>query len=230
VSASPDSRVALYYAPAEDDPLWRCGNDWLGRDVRTNTRRPQPDLAGIEELTAEPRLYGFHATLKPPMRLRDGSSRAAFLEAAARVAAGVPQFDLPPLHVANLHGFLALREAEPSPALQALADICVAGVDEFRAPPDEAELGRRRRHGLPPAAEKMLVRWGYPYVFATWFFHMTLTRRLGAEEHERVRPAAERFFASALGRQRRVRDICLFVQHRAGEDFLLRYRIPLSGQ
>ena len=227
VSASPDSRVALYYAPAEDDPLWRCGNDWLGRDVRTNTRRPQPNLAGIEELTAEPRLYGFHATLKPPMRLRDGSSRAAFLEAAARVAAGVPQFDLPPLHVDNLHGFLALREAEPSPALQALADICVAGVDEFRTPPDEAELARRRRGGLPPAQEEMLVRWGYPYVFATWFFHMTLTRRLSAEEHERVRPAAERLFAPTLRLPRRVTDICVFTQREPGAAFGLTERLAL---
>jgi putative phosphonate metabolism protein len=228
VNASPDSRVALYYAPAENDPLWRCGNDWLGRDVRSGERRAQPNLPGIEELTAEPRLYGFHATLKPPLRLRDGVTRNAFLDAAARVAAGVPQFFLPPLHVANLHGFLALREAEPSPALQALADACVAGVDEFRAPPDEAELARRRRNGLPTAQEAMLTRWGYPYVFATWFFHMTLTRRLTPDEHERVRPAAERFFAAALRTPRRVTDICVFTQTEPGAAFLLTERIPLS--
>ena len=224
----PQARFALYYAPAEDDALWRCGNDWLGRDARSNERRAQPELVGIEELTAEPRLYGFHATLKPPMRLRDGTSHAAFLEATASVAAGVPQFDLPPLRVANLHGFLALREAEPSPALQALADACVAGVDEFRAPPSEAELARRRRNGLPRAQEEMLVRWGYPYVFATWFFHITLTRRLSAEEHERVRPAAERFFAPALRIPRRVRDLCVFTQPEPGAPFALTERIPLS--
>jgi putative phosphonate metabolism protein len=227
VNASPDQRVALYYAPAEDDPLWRRGNDWLGRDARSGNRRLQPPLAGIEELTAEPRLYGFHATLKPPMRLRDGTTRAAFLDAVAQVAAGVPQFDLPPLRVANLHGFLALREAEPSPALQALADTCVAGVDEFRAPPREGELTRRRRNGLPPAQEAMLVRWGYPYVFATWFFHMTLTRRLSAEEHQRVRPAAEEYFAAALRTPRRVAGICVFTQPKPGAAFVLTERMPL---
>jgi putative phosphonate metabolism protein len=223
-----DARVALYYAPAEDDPLWRLGSDWLGRDARSNERRPQPELAAIEEITAEPRLYGFHATLKPPMRLRDGSCHDEFVEGVEQVAAGVPQFDLPPLRVADLAGFLALREAEPSPALQALADACVAGVDEFRAPPSELELARRRRNGLPAAAKTMLVRWGYPYVFATWFFHMTLTRRLAPDEHECIRPAAERFFAPVLRGPRHVTDICVFTQAEPGVPFTVTDRIPLQ--
>ena len=175
--------------------------------ARSNERRSRsPDLPGIDEVTAEPRLYGFHATLKPPMRLRDGAvatlpcSTATASCGRRRSAISIFRRCASP----NLHGFLALRETEPSPALQALADACVAGVDAFRAPPTEAELARRRRNGLPPAQEAMLVRWGYPYVFATWFFHMTLTRRLTAEEHDRVRPAAERFFAPALRMPRRV--------------------------
>lgn len=222
-----EARVALYYAPAEDDPLWQRGSDWLGRDARTNERRRQPVLAAIEEITAEPRQYGFHCTLKPPMRLRDGARYGEFVRATAQVAAGVPQFDLPPLHVADLYGFLALRETEPNPELQALADACVAGVDEFRASPSEAELARRRRNGLPPAAEAMLLRWGYPYVFATWFFHMTLTRRLSPAEHERIRPAAEQFFAPVLRGPRRVADICVFTQAEPGLPFMATERIPL---
>ena len=71
-----------------------------------------------------------------------------------------------------------LRETEPSAALQALADACVEQLDRFRAPPSDAELARRRRASLTPRQDAMLVRWGYPYVFDTWFFHMTLTRRL----------------------------------------------------
>ena len=50
----------------------------------------------------------------------------------------------------------------------------------------------------------MLVRWGYPYVFDTWFFHMTLTRRLSAEEKQVFMPAAEAYFARAIGTPRRV--------------------------
>ena len=74
------------------------------------------------EVTAEPRQYGFHATLKPPMRLRSGAEWDALAGAAAELAAGIAPFELPPMAVTDVHGFLALRETEPSPPLQALAD------------------------------------------------------------------------------------------------------------
>jgi putative phosphonate metabolism protein len=225
----PGGRVGLYYAPAEDDPLSRCASAWLGRDAASGAVLAQPDLPDIAAITANPRMYGFHATLKPPMRLRTGVEWGALLEVTGEIAAGVAPFDLPRLAVADLHGFLALRETVPSPELQALADICVAGADALREPPDEAELARRRRNGLPPAQEKMLTRWGYPYVFATWFFHMTLTRRLTAAEHAIYRPAAEAFVAEAVAQPRRVVDICLFVQAAPGAPFILRERVPLRG-
>ena len=61
------ARVAIYYAPLPQDPLTPLSSSWLGRDPVTNAPVPQPSLDGISEFTAEPRLYGFHATLKPPM-------------------------------------------------------------------------------------------------------------------------------------------------------------------
>ena len=51
------ARVAFYYAPADDDPLARAAADWF---------------AAHPDVTRDARSYGFHATLKPPMRLRDG--------------------------------------------------------------------------------------------------------------------------------------------------------------
>jgi hypothetical protein len=224
------TRVALYYAPAVTDSLWQCAADWLGRDPETNAPRRQPALPDIAAITADPRLYAFHATLKPPMRLCDGATWDDVLAATRTVAAGIPAFDLPPLAVDDLHGFLALRETTPSPALQALADACVAGADHLRAPPDEVERARRRRHPLPPAEDANLRRWGYPYVFATWFFHMTLTRRLTAAEHAIYRPAAEAHFADAMAMPRRVTDICLFVQRAPGTGFVLAERVALAGQ
>ncbi|MGH7156467.1 MAG: DUF1045 domain-containing protein, partial [Acetobacteraceae bacterium] len=198
------SRVAVYYAPAVADPLSGLSAAWLGRDPERDVAVRQPDIPGIAEVTAEPRTYGFHATLKPPMRLRPGTDIATLMQAVTDLCAGIAPFDLPPLMVANVHGFLALRECEPSMMLQALADLCVAGLDRFRAAPDQAELSRRRRAGLAPAQEAMLLEWGYPYVFATWLFHMTLTRRLDADERGRYQVAAERYFAPALAVPRRV--------------------------
>lgn len=225
----PDSRVALYYAPAEDDALWTRAVAWLGRDPASGAEVAQPDVVGIAEITIDAAGYGFHATLRPPFRLRPGIGWPTFRQSVGALAASVPRFPLPPLEVHDLFGFLALTESEPSPALQAFADACVAWTDDVRAPPGEAELARRRRAGLAAAEEANLVRWGYPYVFSTWFFHMTLSRRLSASEHAVYRPAAEAWFAEALAEPREVRDIALFLQPSPGDPFWLVERVPLGG-
>ena len=221
------ARVAVYYAPAHDDPLTAAASTWLGRDALTNAPRPQPGLPDIAAITADARGYGFHATLKPPMRL--SGNWDGLLDAACRLARGIAPFDLPPLVVADVHGFLALRESVPCAPLQALADACVTELDGFRAPPTDAELARRRQARLTERQEVLLARWGYPYVLDTWFFHMTLTRRLTAEEKAVYAPAAERFLAEALAVPRRVRDICLFTQAGPGAPFVIAERIPLEG-
>ena len=222
-------RVALYYAPPLDDPLHRAAATWLGRDPATGTDTTQPDIAGIEEATREPRLYGFHATLKPPMRLADGCMWDDVLAATTALADRIAPFDLPTLSVQDLFGFLALRETTPCAPLQALADACVEQLDHLRAPPSEEELARRRRSRLTPQQEAMLQRWGYPYVFDTWFFHMTLTRRLNADEKARFMPAAEAYFADAIATPRRVTDICLFIQPKPNAPFVISQRLSLRG-
>ena len=222
-------RVGVYYAPTADDPLFAASTAWLGRDPVTNAPARQPDLAEMAAITADARSYGFHATLKPPMRLAAGRNWASLLAAATALAARLKPFDLPPLAVMDLHGFLALRETVASPELQGLADACVAGLDGFRAPPPAEELARRRRSPLTPDQDAMLVRWGYPYMFETWFFHMTLTRRLTAEEKALYELKAESHFADAISRPRRVTDICLFVQATPGAPFTIAARLPLLG-
>ena len=77
--------------------------------------------------------------------------------------------------------------------------------------------------------DALLLRWGYPYVFSTWFFHMTLTRRLSAEEKAVYQPAAEAHFAAALAVPRRVVDICLYTQTGVGAPFVIAERLPLGG-
>lgn len=223
------ARIAVYFAPPPGTALAAAGAAWLGRDAAKNTPCPQPVLADIAAVTEEARLYGFHATLKPPMRLMDGCAWEDVLRAAEAMAARVAPFDLPSLGVADLHGFLALRETAPCPALQALADLCVAELDGLRAPPVAAELARRRKSPLTPTQDALLARWGYPYVFGEWFFHMTLTRRLSVEERAYWRPAAAAFFAEALCLPQRVTEICLFTQAAPGQVFTIAARIPLRG-
>lgn len=225
----PDARVAVYYAPKADDPLSAAASAWLGRDPTSDVPVPQPDIASIAEVTAEPRLYGFHATLKPPMRLASGCGWDDVVAAATMLAERIAPFDLPPLSVQDVFGFLALRETATSAPLQALADACVEHLDAFRAEPSESELARRRRANLTARQDEMLIRWGYPYVFDTWFFHLTLTRRLSAVEKQEFMPAAEAYFARAIATPRRVNDICLLVQPAPGAPFVIRERLPLRG-
>jgi putative phosphonate metabolism protein len=225
----PDARVAVYYAPQPDDALFAEAATWLGRDPESGAPVPHPDIPNIAEVTTEPRLYGFHATLKPPMRLTEEYEWLDVVEAAIGLADRTAPFDLPRLAVSDVFGFLALRETVPCPPLQALADVCVECLDPFRAPTSNAELARRRRARLTPQQDAMLVRWGYPYVFDTWFFHMTLTRRLTAEEKAFYQPAAEAHLARALAMSRRITDICLFVQPSPGEPFVIQRRLKLRG-
>lgn len=222
-------RVAAYYAPTLDDPLWALGASWLGRDAETGALEEQPDIPGIAEVTADPWLYGFHATLKPPMRLRPGATWDAVVTLADDIAARTAPFDLPPLRIDDLFGFLAVVDAEPSAALQSFCDAFVEGLDPLRAAPNEAERAKRERSATTPRQRQLLARWDYPYVFEEWFFHMTLTRRLTEAEHKIFRPAAETMFAPALATPRRVTEVCLFVQTRPGAPFLLADRLQLRG-
>jgi putative phosphonate metabolism protein len=222
-------RIALYYAPEIDDPLHQCASAWLGRDAVSGAEISQPAIAGIDiaEVTADARGYGFHATLKPPFRVQ-GDLKPA-LQTAQDFAARTAPFALPPLHITDLDGFLALREAAPCPALQALADGAVTALDPHRAPAAEAEIARRKPEKLSPRQREYLAAWGYPYVFAEWRFHMTLTRRLTPAEKAIILPAVTEALGDAPAISRTVTDICIFAQGAPGAPFIILERLKLRG-
>jgi len=223
-------RVAVYYAPDGDDPLWRAGCRWLGRDPETGERFDLPAAVTQPDLISDPAGYGFHGTLKPPMRLAEGMTYEAFVTAVEKLAQGLKPFAMPRLTVQNLDGFLAVREAEPSPELHAIADVAVASLDHCRALPSEAELVKRRKAGLSVTEEAMLTRWGYPYVFQLWRFHLTLSRRLEASEMARLLPKAEAWFAEAMERPRIFNSLAIYTQSESGAPFALSTRVPLGGR
>jgi putative phosphonate metabolism protein len=222
-------RIALYYAPETHNPLHQRASTWLGRDATSGAEIPQPAIAGVDiaEVTADARGYGFHATLKPPFRVQ-GDTQAA-LQAAQDFAARTAAFALPPLQITDLDGFLALREAEPCPPLQALADGAVTALDPHRAPATEAEIARRKPEKLSPRQREYLAAWGYPYVFAEWRFHMTLTRRLTPAEKAIILPAVAEALGDAPAVARTVTDICIFAQAAPGAPFTILERLKLRG-
>ncbi len=223
----PSVRAALYWTPTPDDPLNGAANAWLGRDPERNIACAQPPIPRIAEITEAPRHYGFHATLRPPMRLATGWEE--FCLATETLAATSAAFPLPELEVAELSGFLALRERVACPALHALADACVVATDPHRLPPTDAEHARRGAAHLTPREAALLDRWGYPYVMQAWRFHMTLTRRLDPAEMHLLLPAAKAHFAEALAVPRSVRDIAIFTQTQ-NRPFLIAERFALAAR
>ncbi|OYV33567.1 MAG: hypothetical protein B7Z80_23685 [Rhodospirillales bacterium 20-64-7] len=215
-------RAAVYYAPECDDPLWHVGCRWLGRDAQTNAELAQPDVAGIMAATSDPRRYGFHATLKPPMQLAHGYQR--FLSDVEMVASKQISFVMPPLTVVDVLGFLAICPAAPSAELDALAAGCVCELDVHRVPEDSARQAKRMA-GRPDRQIQNIWQFGYPYVLADWQFHMTLSN-LGDYG---LLNAARQYFATALPVPRSVQSLAVFIEAVPGSAFELAARLPLGG-
>lgn len=222
------ARYAVYFAPDPVHPLWQAGCDWLGRDAADEQDR-RPALAQ----RGEPWRYGFHATLKPPMRLRPGLHETQLDLALQTLAAGFASFQMPRLQVDVLADFVALRPASPlarTHPLWRLSDACVTDLDSLRAPLTSDELARRLRQPLAPEARARLDAWGYPHVLDGWRFHMTLSDSLPVEAQAALVSAAREHFASALRTPAlRCTSLCLFKQGVPDAPFVLKRRYRLAA-
>ena len=178
-------------------------------------------------LTASPRRYGFHATIKAPFALAPDFSVGQLAHSLTQRLALHAPFLLP-LEVALLDGFLALVPSAPSSAMEALEQSMVAGLDGFRAPPSPAELVRRRAAPLSDTAEANLARYGYPWVGQLFRFHMTLSERLAPEDAAILLPAARRRFTPFLREPIPVNALCLFHEPGQGAPMRLISRHPLG--
>lgn len=221
-------RLAVYYAPPEDHPLWRLGCEWLGREPGADAAAALPQRAHV----AAPRRYGFHATLKAPMVLAEGAGEVDFVDALRGLAATHAAFVMPALQVTTLGEFVALRPCEPLVAnhpLRRLADDCVVQLDRWRAGADGAERARQLRGGHGERQQANVERFGYAHVLDDWRFHMTLSDPLPDDDRrDAVRQAAARHFAAALALPLVCDALCLFVEPGHGAPFELRQRIALG--
>ena len=226
-------RYALYLSPTGP---WRdAGSRWLGRCADTGAALPalpgQPDAA--RDWTAAPRHYGLHATLKPPFRLAPGASLQALDATVRALARGIAPFDVM-LECDTLRGFLAWRIAQTDTQgrtrMQALADAAVRDLDALRAPPSADELARRQPHTLTPEQQAMLARWGYPYVFDTYTFHITLTGKLTGQALIDAQRSVAAFADPLRGRAMRVSSVSLFVQPEPGADFVAARHYHFDGR
>jgi putative phosphonate metabolism protein len=225
-------RYAIYYAPRETETLHDLASQWLGRDVLRGANREQPiPIPGIAlgELTQEPRRYGFHATLKPPFALAASATATALLLAVHALARRFAPVPVPGLRITWLNDFFALTALGDQQAVNELAAGCVADLDSFRAPPTLAELTRRRTATLSERQERLLHRWGYPYVMEDYRFHMTLTGKTDAATAAAVEPALAAHFAPVLNTPLVIDALSVFVEPAPDEPFVFLSRVPLEG-
>jgi hypothetical protein len=194
-------RYAVYFVPAPDSDLYRFGSAVLQYDGYTGRPAAPPDECAADadawrKATEEPRRYGFHATLKAPFYLAPACSEAQLVSAFQSFAALGRKTSVIEPEIATLSGFTALVPVHADPAVDALAADCTTIFDAFRAPMSAQERARRLASGLNPSQIANLDRWGYPYLFADFRFHMTLTGRIEAglrdETVETLRRAFQR--------------------------------------
>jgi putative phosphonate metabolism protein len=216
-------RYAIYYTP-QAGAFAAAAAAWLGWDLAgaRPVAQPSPDLPRpLAEVTAVPRKYGFHGTIKPPFRLADGVSFTDLDEAVAGMASGLKPVAFPALQIINLHGFLALVPQGDPAALQALAGEVVRMLDPYRATLTETEIARRRPERLTPRQRDLLATYGYPYVMEELRFHLTLSGPLSDAEVPVVTQAAAQHFAQTLPQPFRLGDLSLCGEDDQGRFHLL---------
>lgn len=223
-------RYAVYYAPSPGTLGWLAGSHWLGRCAAQLQPLPQLDIHGVapadlQRLTAAPRRYGWHGTLKAPFALAPGTGWMALHHAVEALASSLKRFTLPPLQVERIDDFLALVPMPSHAAnaeLQAVAAACVTQLQPLAAPLDDAALARRRAAGLTPRQDELLQRWGYPFVLEEFRFHMSLTGDVGqvdARTADLVLDAAQQFFSDLPTLQ--FNSLAIFAEPTPGADFVL---------
>ncbi len=228
------SRYGIYFAPAPGALLHELGSRWLGRDAITGESLDPELRANLTHdfwchATLSPRRYGFHATLKPPFRLAESACFEDLQSALHKFAAAHSAFIAPPLAVNGLGRFLALTLMEPCEQFANLAADCVSEFDRFRAPATEEELAQRLHDKLSLREREHVLRWGYPYVFDTWKFHMSLTGSLPAHHLPPLEQHLSERFCAVSRQPLPVDAICIFHEPHPGAPFRIVERATLRS-
>jgi putative phosphonate metabolism protein len=227
-------RAAIYFTPPAAHPLTEAAALWLGRDAFTGEARSFSARDGenerdIREITAEPRRYGFHATIKAPFRLAANHSLAELDAALADFCRSAKAPAAPTLCLRPIGSFFALTAPPDAAGVAASAAAVVTSFDSFRAPLAPDELARRRTGKLSPAQDRYLEQWGYPYVLDEYRFHLTLTGPIASSRQPSVHAILEKRFGEFVGKPIAIDALAVFVQPRPGADFTVHSRHPLSG-
>ena len=231
-TAEPDpaeARYAIYWTPPPDGPLSILGEQLFGpgRPGLAQAIGVEPDT--LVEATEGPAHYGLHATLRAPFHLAEGVAPEALGQAIADFAAQHSTVPIPEPELAELGPYLVLRPSREAPELDQLAANVVQAFDPYRAPLGGRELERRRADGLTPRQEEYLHRWGYPYVFDTFRFHVTLAGPCDGQTRTLLARTLQPQLAPLLATDWTLDALSLVTQPDRTTAFDLVERFPLQG-
>ncbi|MDR2455433.1 MAG: DUF1045 domain-containing protein [Deltaproteobacteria bacterium] len=202
-------RYAVYHAPSIETELHRLGRLVLGRSLWDPKAGPSAPKASI---------YGFHATLVAPFRTL--SSKGALLETLNDAASKLKPVRIDKLALAGLPpGFPAIVPLFQPPELSELEASLVTAMNKHRRPPAPGEAARR---GLLSARQAQLnQKWGYPFVFEEFRYHLTLGDLCGdqASLEKRLAHLSELFDESLLSQGLTIDKLQLCLQEEASSPF-----------
>lgn len=223
-------RCAITYVPPPDDPLTVAAAAWLGRDSYSGMPR-RIEVEGLTAgdhsfLTALPRRSGFHATLKPPFVLEEGHSVRELERRLGQYATRLVPIALE-LTIAVIDTFFALVPVRPIASLDTVAANIVAEFDSYRRPMSPEDLERRSAARFTSTQLGNLAKWGSPFVFDQFRFHMTLTGPVDRAEREHVALVLARYF-SGVSLAISVDRLVLAVQEEVHEPFGIHSAHPFA--
>ena len=210
-------RYAIYYAPIENCELDVFGKCWLGWDPYkgveiTKSYPPKlPNLQKFSRFVLAPKQYGFHGTIKAPFRLKDGYTYNDLENKVGEISKQIHSFHLDKLIIKKLGYFIALIPTN-NLKVNEVSNKFVEGLDYLRDELSENEIKKRNPIKLTSRQKKMLFKWGYPYVFNEFKFHLTLTSKLNIEEIDDVFKSLQNILTQFNLIKINFNSVCIFGQ------------------
>lgn len=184
----------------------------------------------MQDVTVNPRSYGFHATLKAPFRLAGVVTEADLQAFTTAFAAQRQPVVIPAPEPGTLGAFRALIPTGDQARINELAADIVHGFDGLCAPLTAQEYQRRRPEELTARQRALLDQWGYPYVLEEFVFHMTLTDPLHKERADEVDGEIHTHFAEVSGVDVLLTSLAICIEPASGEPFQLLSLHPFSNR
>lgn len=205
------------------------GSSWLGWDTISGQPASQPETdsaVNIQKITEAPRKYGLHATIKAPFRLANNVT-VLELEQQLKILCGAIKPVEFNLKLSELSGFFALTPTVKNTELRKLHTKVVRELDYFRAQPTKEEIIKRRENQLTSEQDQNLIKWGYPYIFENFYFHITLTGKIPEDFRNKVKGKIENFFQPVLQQKINLSELALVGEAKDGNFYVIR-QMPLA--